>query len=174
VKSFFSIVITSQRECIIGVNVWKTPHIQLYIRVEWQQSLKHKVEVMKMVMGRYLLPVISAIALFSVASIAADPASKMSPATMSSAQGEGGGLPEGMMPMMPMMPPMPPHMGGICHHDSLFCASIASDNPTETVQKITSILPAAQSGKHYQVQVSVVEVPDQVAPMPMPAPKAAK
>lgn len=53
-----------------------------------------------------------------------------------------------------------PHRPGVCQGREVFCASVQSDNPGETLQKLDSILPAAVSGEHYQVVVSVVKIPD--------------
>lgn len=64
------------------------------------------------------------------------------------------------------MPPLPPVMMGFCHPGQLFCASVASDNPTDTIQKLTSVIPATTSGKHYEVRLAVVEVPDDMSPPP--------
>lgn len=68
-------------------------------------------------------------------------------------------------PMPPMCLPLPgrPMMHfapASCHGGELFCASVLSDNPGDTIQKLNSILPAAAKGVHYQVRVSVVEVPE--------------
>ncbi|WP_255557187.1 hypothetical protein [Sodalis sp. dw_96] len=68
-----------------------------------------------------------------------------------------------MMPMFfphPGGPMMMPHGTGFCHGGEVFCASMQSDNPGETLQKLNSILPAATAGSHYEVRISVVKVPD--------------
>ncbi|MCW6012276.1 hypothetical protein K1Y38_05065 [Serratia marcescens] len=60
------------------------------------------------------------------------------------------------------MPPFPgghPPKPGFCHGGELFCATSASDNPVETINKLTAVIPAG-SAKHYEVRVSVVAVPD--------------
>ncbi|NDL61936.1 hypothetical protein [Acerihabitans arboris] len=76
-------------------------------------------------------------------------------------EGPGAGNP---MPMFfppqgrPMM--LPPHPEpGSCHGGELFCASVQTDNPAETIQKLNSILPATAGG-HYRVRVSVERVPE--------------
>ncbi len=83
-----------------------------------------------------------------------------SPVNSASAQPQP---PENPMPMLPLEPGkpmmMPPHPPGFCHGGELFCASVLSDNPSEAIQKLSSILPAANGG-HYQVRVSVEWVPD--------------
>ncbi|WP_199636612.1 hypothetical protein JEM67_05480 [Serratia sp. PAMC26656] len=68
------------------------------------------------------------------------------------------------------LPPFPEgHMPkpGFCHGGEVFCATSASDNPTETINKLTSVIPAG-SAKHYEVRISVVALPD-ASPAP-PAP----
>lgn len=60
------------------------------------------------------------------------------------------------------MPPFPgghPPKPGFCHGGELFCATAASDNPVETINKLTAVIPAG-SAKHYEVRVAVVAVPD--------------
>jgi hypothetical protein len=60
------------------------------------------------------------------------------------------------------MPPFPgghPPKPGFCHGGELFCATSASDNPVETINKLTAVIPAG-SAKHYEVRVAVVAVPD--------------
>lgn len=59
-------------------------------------------------------------------------------------------------------PPFPgghPPKPGFCHGGELFCATSASDNPVETINKLTAVIPAG-SAKHYEVRVAVVAVPD--------------
>ena len=68
------------------------------------------------------------------------------------------------------LPPFPGgHMPkpGFCHGGELFCATSASDNPTETINKLTSVIPAGNA-KHYEVRISVVALPD--TPPASPAP----
>lgn len=67
------------------------------------------------------------------------------PAAMFPAQGQG--------PMPIPMPPLPPHK------PVLFSATVATDTPAETIQKLTTLIPASAS-KHYEVRVEVVPVPD--------------
>ncbi|MDM4207781.1 hypothetical protein [Klebsiella spallanzanii] len=50
-------------------------------------------------------------------------------------------------------PPMPPKKPVI------FSATVATDNPVETINKLTPLIPASQA-KHYEVHVEVVPVPD--------------
>ncbi|OKB68056.1 hypothetical protein BHU62_03445 [Serratia marcescens] len=60
------------------------------------------------------------------------------------------------------MPPFPgghPPKPGFCHGGELFCATSASDNPVETINKLTAVIPVG-SAKHYEVRVAVVAVPD--------------
>lgn len=117
---------------------------------------------MKTLSRTLLLPLCGLGVLFSVASTAAEnghPQPMMEP-------------PHGMPPFHGEgMPPMPPMMMGFCHPGQLFCASVASDNPTETIQKLTSVLPATTAGKHYEVRLAVVEVPDHML-MPPAAEKS--
>jgi len=111
-----------------------------------------------------LFPLCGLAALMSVGSQAADTPSKApqdAPSgqsrEMPSFHGEEEGMPH-FPPMGMMMPPPPMH--AFCHGGELFCASVASDNPTDTLQKLNGVIPAATAGKHYEVRVSVVEVPD--------------
>ncbi|PBI78393.1 hypothetical protein A9993_01100 [Rahnella victoriana] len=110
-----------------------------------------------------LMPLCGLGVLFSVASTAAENVHLQPPVEQ----------PHGMPPFHGegMLPP-PPMMMGFCHPGQLFCASVASENPTETIQKLTSVLPATTAGKHYEVRLAVVEVPDHM-PMP-PQPEKAK
>lgn len=116
---------------------------------------------MKISSRSILLPLCGIAALISVGSQAAetsDPAPQNAP--VSHPQGEPPFHGEGPhFPPMGMMMPPPP-MLGFCHGFELFCASVASDNPTDTLQKLNSVIPAPTAGKHYEVRVSVVEVPD--------------
>ncbi|CAI0704222.1 hypothetical protein AB6825_20975 [Serratia proteamaculans] len=92
------------------------------------------------------LPFLAAVTLFSVSALSA-PADKTAPP-----QTEQGFH----------LPPFPGgHMAkpGFCHGGELFCATSASDNPTETINKLTSVIPAS-AAKHYEVRVSVVALPD--------------
>ncbi len=57
-------------------------------------------------------------------------------------------------------PMMMRHGPGFCHGGEVFCASVQSDNPGETIQKLNSILPAPVAGSHYEVRLSVVKVPN--------------
>ncbi|CRL44928.1 hypothetical protein SGGMMB4_02353 [Sodalis glossinidius str. 'morsitans'] len=52
------------------------------------------------------------------------------------------------------------HGEGFCHGSELFCASMASKNPADRLQKLTSILPPAAKGVHYQVRVAIVAILD--------------
>ncbi|MFK3704088.1 hypothetical protein EDF73_10945 [Raoultella sp. BIGb0138] len=62
---------------------------------------------------------------------------------MAMAQGRG------PMPMHPFPPGKP----------VLFSATVASDNPAETINKLTALIPTG-TAKHYAVHVEVVPVPD--------------
>ena len=115
---------------------------------------------MKMSTRTLLLPLCGIAALISVGSDAAESTNK-------APQAEPANQPQEEMPFhgegRPPFPPMgmmPPPMHGFCHARELFCASVASDNPTDTLQKLNGVIPAATAGKHYEVRVSVVEVPD--------------
>ena len=98
---------------------------------------------MKIISRALLLPLCSLGVLFSVASTAAENAHPQ--------------------PLQGLTPPL---MMGFCHPGQLFCASVASDNPTQTIQNLTSVLPATTAGKHYEVRLAVVEVPDGLPPRP--------
>lgn len=49
------------------------------------------------------------------------------------------------------LPPFPPH------RQVLFSATVATDTPAETINKLTALIPAGQA-KHYEVHVEVVPV----------------
>lgn len=64
----------------------------------------------------------------------------------------------GPIPMpMPLLPPRKP---------TLFSATVASDNPTDTINKLTALIPASKA-RHYEVHVEVVAVPDMAATGPL-------
>lgn len=48
----------------------------------------------------------------------------------------------------------------------LFSATVASDNPTDTINKLTALIPASKA-RHYEVHVEVVAVPDMAATGPL-------
>jgi hypothetical protein len=83
-----------------------------------------------------------------------------SPAGWQNPQPMGGPMPPMCLPF-PGGRPMMHFEPASCHGGELFCASVLSDNPGDTIQKLNSILPSAAKGVHYQVRVSVVAVPDQ-------------
>ncbi|MFZ4258314.1 hypothetical protein [Raoultella terrigena] len=58
------------------------------------------------------------------------------------------------------MPPLPPRK------PMLFSATVASDNPTDTINKLTALIPASKA-RHYEVHVEVVAVPDMAATGPL-------
>lgn len=60
------------------------------------------------------------------------------------------------MPMPPLSPRKP----------TLFSATVASDNPTDTINKLTALIPASKA-RHYEVHVEVVAVPDMAATGPL-------
>ncbi|UJD82579.1 hypothetical protein FS595_04660 [Serratia rubidaea] len=108
---------------------------------------------MKIRLKALALPALAAAVLFSSGAISAPPA-KEAPAPQIAGKGH---------------PPFPgPHpMPGFCHGGELFCASSLSDNPTETINKLTSVIPAGKA-KRYEVRVSVVELPDHPPAPPAP------
>lgn len=106
---------------------------------------------MKTLSRALLLPLCALGVIFSVSSQASENTHPQPPVNMF----HGEGLP-------------PPMMMGFCHPGQLFCASVASDNPTATIQKLTSVLPATTAGKHYEVRLVVVEVPDDMPVPPQP------
>ncbi|WP_404680188.1 hypothetical protein [Raoultella terrigena] len=65
----------------------------------------------------------------------------------------------GPMPMQPL-PPLPPRK------PTLFSATVASDNPTDTINKLTALIPVSKA-RHYEVHVEVVAVPDMAATGPL-------
>ncbi|CAI1694457.1 Uncharacterised protein [Serratia quinivorans] len=102
------------------------------------------------------LPFLAAVTLFSVSALSAPaPVDKNAPPPAE----------QGFR-----LPPFPGgHMPkpGFCHGGELFCATSASDNPTETINKLTSVIPAS-SAKHYEVRISVVALPDNPPAPPAP------
>ncbi len=52
-------------------------------------------------------------------------------------------------PLPPFPPQLPPH------RPVLFSATVATDTPAETINKLTALIPAYQA-KHYEVHVEVV------------------
>lgn len=102
------------------------------------------------------LPFLAGVALFSVSALSAPaPADKNVPSPAE----------QGFR-----LPPFPGghmHKPGFCHGGELFCATSASDNPTETINKLTSVIPAS-SAKHYEVRISVVALPDHPPAPPAP------
>ena len=58
----------------------------------------------------------------------------------------------GAHPPLEMFPPqLPPH------RPVLFSATVATDTPAETINKLTALIPASPA-KHYEVHVEVVPV----------------
>lgn len=53
------------------------------------------------------------------------------------------------------LPPFPPQL--LPHRPVLFSATVATDTPAETINKLTALIPAGQA-KHYEVHVEVVPV----------------
>ncbi|CAI2400407.1 Uncharacterised protein [Serratia liquefaciens] len=115
----------------------------------------NEIDTMKNACKVLILSVLAATTLFSVSAISAPPA-----ADKNAPPAEQGSR----------LPPFPGgHMPkpGFCHGGELFCATSASDNPTETINKLTSVIPAGNA-KHYEVRISVVALPDK--PLAPPAP----
>ncbi|KYQ94549.1 hypothetical protein AWY96_14075 [Serratia plymuthica] len=101
------------------------------------------------------LPFLAAATLFSVSALSAPaPTDKNAP-------------PAGQEFRLPPFPEGHMPKPGFCHGGEVFCATSASDNPTETINKLTSVIPAG-SAKHYEVRISVVALPD--TPPAPPAP----
>ncbi len=57
----------------------------------------------------------------------------------------------GSWPLPPFPPQLPPH------RPVLFSATVATDTPAETINKLTALIPAGRA-KHYEVHVEVVPV----------------
>ncbi len=53
------------------------------------------------------------------------------------------------------LPPFPPQL--LPHRPVLFSATVATDTPAETINKLTALIPAGRA-KHYEVHVEVVPV----------------
>jgi len=54
---------------------------------------------------------------------------------------------------------MPPHFPHPPMKPVLFDARVATDTPVETINKLTTLIPASMA-KHYEVRVEVVPLPD--------------
>ncbi|MBH3283897.1 hypothetical protein I5N59_24615 [Serratia marcescens] len=67
-------------------------------------------------------------------------------------------------------PPYPSehmHKPGLCNGGELFCTVSTSDNPTETINKLTSAIPVSQA-RHYEVRISVIALPEKPEHQPAP------
>ncbi|MBO2029423.1 hypothetical protein J4734_18210 [Klebsiella pneumoniae] len=93
------------------------------------------------------------LALFAIATVTAASAfaadktdvRRLSSITSPPADGEDRG------PLPPFPPQLPPH------RPVLFSATVATDTPAETINKLTALIPAGRA-KHYEVHVEVVPV----------------
>ena len=93
-------------------------------------------------------------ALSAIAPVAAPtPLAAQKPAAPTPAAATGGRPPleMGQGPLPPFPPPFPPRK------PVLFSATVATDTPAETINKLTALIPTGQA-KHYEVHVEVVPV----------------
>ncbi|HEJ9095571.1 TPA: hypothetical protein ACKQPR_004900 [Serratia odorifera] len=106
---------------------------------------------MKQTLKALTLPFLTAAVLFSTGALSA-PAPADKPLPPQWQQGN-------VRPPFPGPDGHPMPKPGFCHGGELFCATSASDNPTDTINKLTAVIPTSQA-KHYEVRVSVVALPD--------------
>jgi hypothetical protein len=107
-------------------------------------------------MKRTIIALLATVSIAAASAFAADK-SETPPARDNAGQPPFEINPEfGPMPM----PPLPPRK------PALFSATVASDNPTDTINKLTALIPASKA-RHYEVHVEVVAVPDMAATGPL-------
>ncbi|MEY7842943.1 hypothetical protein AB9D95_03745 [Klebsiella africana] len=95
-------------------------------------------------------------ALFAITAVAAASAFAADKTDAQSPVVDNGARPPlemGHGPLPPFPPQLPPH------RPVLFSATVATDTPAETINKLTTLIPASQA-KHYEVHVEVVPVGD--------------
>ncbi|MGE5921172.1 hypothetical protein ACQJ1L_01715 [Klebsiella quasipneumoniae subsp. similipneumoniae] len=93
-------------------------------------------------------------ALFAIAAVAAASAFAADKTDAPTPAVDNGGRPPleiGHGPLPPFPPPFPPRK------PVLFSATVATDTPAETINKLTALIPTGQA-KHYEVHVEVVPV----------------
>ena len=93
-------------------------------------------------------------ALFAIAAVAAASAFAADKTDVPAPAVDNGARPPlemGRGPLPPFPPQLPPH------RPVLFSATVATDTPAETINKLTALIPAGQA-KHYEVHVEVVPV----------------
>ncbi|HCI4596236.1 hypothetical protein [Klebsiella quasipneumoniae] len=94
------------------------------------------------------------LALFAIAAVAAASAFAADKTDAPTPVVDNGGRPPmemGHGPQPPFPPPFPPRK------PVLFSATVATDTPAETINKLTALIPTGQA-KHYEVHVEVVPV----------------
>ncbi|EMG5635738.1 hypothetical protein V5C45_000834 [Klebsiella variicola] len=89
-------------------------------------------------------------ALFAIAAVAAASAFAADKTDVPAPAVDNGARPPLEMGRGPL-PPFPPH------RPVLFSATVATDTPAETINKLTALIPASPA-KHYEVHVEVVPV----------------
>ncbi|MEN0614448.1 hypothetical protein ABK730_18315 [Klebsiella indica] len=101
-------------------------------------------------MNKTLIALFTLVSITAASAFAADKTEAPTPADVNAghppfelAQGHG------PMPFPPFPPKKP----------VIFSATVATDNPVETINKLTPLIPANKA-KHYEVRVEVVPVPD--------------
>ena len=105
-------------------------------------------------MKRTIIALLATVSVVAVSAFAADKTESPAPADHYSGQpmadlSQG----RGAMPAPAPVPPFPPRKPVI------FSATVATDNPAETIGKLTPLIPTDKA-KHYEVHVEVVPVPD--------------
>ncbi|MGE0970243.1 hypothetical protein ACQFN5_10490 [Klebsiella sp. WOUb02] len=107
-------------------------------------------------MKRTIIALLATVSIAAASAFAADKSETPAPAR------DNGGQPPFEMTQErgPMPIPIPPRK------PVLFSATVASDNPTDTINKLTTLIPASKA-RHYEVHVEVVAVPDMAETGPM-------
>ncbi|MEG8813761.1 hypothetical protein [Klebsiella variicola] len=97
-------------------------------------------------------------ALFAIAAVAAASAFAADKTDVPAPAVDNGARPPlemGRGPLPPFPPQLPPQLPP--HRPVLFSATVATDTPAETINKLTALIPASPA-KHYEVHVEVVPV----------------
>ena len=102
-------------------------------------------------MKKTLIALLAITSIAAASAFAAEKAGNSAPSAAPGADHPAFDMPQRHGPMP--FPPMPPR------RPVLFSATVASDNPVETINKLTPLIPTDKA-KHYEVRVEVVAVPD--------------
>ncbi|XXD09338.1 hypothetical protein ACMYSN_00490 [Klebsiella sp. R445] len=103
-------------------------------------------------MKRTIIALLATVSVVAASAFAADKTESPAPADHYAGQPMMD-MPQGRGAMPMPLPPFPPRKPVI------FSATVATDNPAETINKLTPLIPTDKA-KHYEVRVEVVPVPD--------------